>query len=154
MLSQGVYQSSADVWSWAVCVWEILTLGEEPYGDMSADDVMDLLLTAQSRLAQPVNCPDDIHQVLLQCWAADALRRPDFAGLVQIMDGCLSEQGVEATVSSAKQAWAEQATFAAREETGRAARPLQAPEAAGTSGEGGGSLRKCRNSSVDRGADF
>ena len=77
-LSTGVYQSSADVWSWAVCAWKILTLGEEPYGDMSGDDVLDLLQNGGSRLAQPINCPDAVYEVLQRCWSLEPRQRPDF----------------------------------------------------------------------------
>ncbi len=95
-----------------MCAWEILTLGEEPYGDMSGDDVLDLLQNGGSRLAQPINFPDVVYEVLQRCWSLEPRQRPDFPPLLRILDSLDGSQATPAAelVTSGK-------TWAAEDDT-------------------------------------
>ena len=43
------------------------------------------MLDKGQRLKKPVNCPDSLYEVMVQCWNADGVRRPTFAELVMTM---------------------------------------------------------------------
>ena len=38
-LIEDKYSSKSDVWSFAVLVWELFTLGQDPYQDLNLDDL-------------------------------------------------------------------------------------------------------------------
>lgn len=46
-------------WSFGVLIWEMMSLGQQPYEEIDPYE-MDLYLKDGYRLAQPVNCPDDL----------------------------------------------------------------------------------------------
>ncbi|KFD59130.1 hypothetical protein M514_28691, partial [Trichuris suis] len=39
---------------------------------------MEKLLEEGHRMEQPVNCPDDMYSIMLDCWQAEPSKRPDF----------------------------------------------------------------------------
>lgn len=75
------FSSSSDVWSFGVVLWELATYGaQRPYGNMSLTQLL-AYLRAGNRLGRPRGCTDALHDLMLQCWSADPLRRPTFASL-------------------------------------------------------------------------
>ncbi|KAJ8678681.1 hypothetical protein QAD02_014468 [Eretmocerus hayati] len=75
-LIDGVFTSQSDVWAFGVLMWEITSLGQQPY---QARDNLEVLhhVRAGGRLPKPLNCPPRLHQLMLSCWAA-AETRPTF----------------------------------------------------------------------------
>ena len=72
----GIFTSRSDVWSFGVIMWEITSLGEQPYTAKTNSEVINYV-RAGGRLPKPLNCPPTLHQSMLRCWsAADA--RPNF----------------------------------------------------------------------------
>jgi len=82
----GTFSSASDVWSYGVTLWEIFTLGEMPYGDMSGQEVLEMLDQKGERLAKPAHCPDDVYKVMLQCWQYEPSQRPTFRRLHELFD--------------------------------------------------------------------
>lgn len=75
-LVDGVFTSQSDVWAFGVLMWEITTLGQQPYPAMTNFEVLHHV-SAGNRLPRPLNCPPALHQLMLSCWSvADA--RPSF----------------------------------------------------------------------------
>ncbi|XP_014482097.1 PREDICTED: proto-oncogene tyrosine-protein kinase ROS isoform X2 [Dinoponera quadriceps] len=75
-LVDGVFTSQSDVWAFGVLMWEITTLGQQPYPAMTNFEVLHHV-SAGNRLPRPLNCPLALHQLMLRCWSvADA--RPSF----------------------------------------------------------------------------
>ncbi|KAG7201761.1 hypothetical protein KM043_004482 [Ampulex compressa] len=75
-LVDGVFTSQSDVWAFGVLMWEITSLGQQPYPARTNLEVLDHV-RAGGRLPKPLNCPPALHQLMLRCWsAADA--RPSF----------------------------------------------------------------------------
>ncbi|XP_031846803.1 receptor protein-tyrosine kinase sevenless isoform X3 [Nomia melanderi] len=75
-LVDGVFTSQSDVWAFGVLMWEITSLGQQPYPARTNLEVLHHV-RAGGRLPKPLNCPPALHQLMLRCWsAADA--RPSF----------------------------------------------------------------------------
>ncbi|XP_025267511.1 protein sevenless-like [Camponotus floridanus] len=70
------FTSQSDVWSFGVLMWEITSLGEQPYSAKANEEVINYV-RAGGRLPMTLNCPSPLYQLMLSCWsAADA--RPNF----------------------------------------------------------------------------
>ncbi|XP_019752747.1 tyrosine-protein kinase RYK isoform X2 [Hippocampus comes] len=80
------FSSPSDVWAFGVTLWELMTLGQTPYVDIDPFE-MSAYLKDGYRIAQPINCPDELFAVMACCWALDPEERPKFQQLVQ----CLTE---------------------------------------------------------------
>ncbi|XP_073931842.1 proto-oncogene tyrosine-protein kinase ROS isoform X2 [Castor canadensis] len=76
-LMDGIFTTQSDVWSFGILIWEILTLGHQPYPAYSNLDVLDYVQTG-GRLEPPRNCPDDLWNLMTQCWAQEPEQRPTF----------------------------------------------------------------------------
>ncbi|KAL1770156.1 proto-oncoprotein tyrosine-protein kinase ROS [Sigmodon hispidus] len=76
-LMDGIFTSQSDVWSFGILVWEILTLGHQPYPAHSNLDVLNYVQEG-GRLEPPRNCPDDLWNLMSQCWAQEPDQRPTF----------------------------------------------------------------------------
>ncbi|KAJ8038849.1 Myoblast growth factor receptor egl-15 [Holothuria leucospilota] len=87
----GICSSEGDVWSYGVVLYEVFTLGGTPYPGIAGR-----LLVAQLkegfRMEQPEGCPDDIYNVMLQCWQEDPMSRPRFQTIVESIDAMLVER--------------------------------------------------------------
>lgn len=79
----GTFSSRSDVWSYGVTLWEIFTLGDMPYGEMTSQAVLEMLEQREERLAKPARCPDDVYSVMMQCWQYEPAHRPAFQQLHQ-----------------------------------------------------------------------
>uniref|UniRef100_A0A7M4FX16 Tyrosine-protein kinase RYK n=1 Tax=Crocodylus porosus TaxID=8502 RepID=A0A7M4FX16_CROPO len=80
------FSNASDVWAFGVTLWELMTLGQTPYVDIDPFE-MAAYLKDGYRIAQPINCPDELFAVMACCWALDPEERPKFQQLVQ----CLTE---------------------------------------------------------------
>ncbi|XP_047414156.1 proto-oncogene tyrosine-protein kinase ROS isoform X2 [Sciurus carolinensis] len=76
-LMDGIFTTQSDVWSFGILIWEILTLGHQPYPAHSNLDVLNYVQTG-GRLEPPRNCPDDLWNLMTQCWAQEPDERPTF----------------------------------------------------------------------------
>ncbi|XP_006157931.1 proto-oncogene tyrosine-protein kinase ROS isoform X2 [Tupaia chinensis] len=76
-LMDGIFTTQSDVWSFGILIWEILTLGHQPYPAHSNLDVLNHVQTG-GRLEPPRNCPDDLWNLMTQCWAQEPDQRPTF----------------------------------------------------------------------------
>jgi len=76
----GVFSEKSDVWSYGVVLWELITLGKQPYSDIDSSKMEDHLIKG-NRLSQPKNCPDEMYTIMRLCWREDPNERPDFSGL-------------------------------------------------------------------------
>ncbi|XP_025267237.1 proto-oncogene tyrosine-protein kinase ROS-like [Camponotus floridanus] len=75
-LIMGIFTSQSDVWSFGILMWEITSLGEQPYSAKTNEEVINYVRDG-GRLPMTLNCPSPLYQLMLRCWsAADA--RPNF----------------------------------------------------------------------------
>lgn len=79
------FSTASDIWSFGVLLWELLTLCQQPYADIDPFE-MSAYLQDGFRLAQPVNCPDELFTVMACCWALAPNERPTFSQLSVFMN--------------------------------------------------------------------
>ncbi|KAK0161869.1 hypothetical protein PV327_008274 [Microctonus hyperodae] len=75
-LMDGVFTTQSDVWAFGVLMWEITSLGQQPYPARTNLEVLHHV-RAGGRLPKPLNCPSGLHQLMLRCWSS-ADCRPSF----------------------------------------------------------------------------
>ncbi|KAM3967419.1 SH2 ankyrin repeat kinase [Aphomia sociella] len=79
----GTFSHASDVWSYGITLWEMFSLGNQPYGEMRGAEAIQLVESGQ-RLERPSKCPDEIYNVMLDCWAYNPDQRPTFTKLVDV----------------------------------------------------------------------
>jgi len=84
-----VYTTQSDVWSFGVVLWEIFTMGGSPYPGLPMENLFDFLKNG-GRMQQPATCPDELYQVMVQCWEDSLYERPHFHELVSQLERILS----------------------------------------------------------------
>ncbi|XP_037092343.1 fibroblast growth factor receptor 1-like [Pollicipes pollicipes] len=82
-LSDRLYTTGSDVWSFGVLLWEIMTMGCVPYPTVSSVDELGDWLRQGRRMARPAACPASVDDVMLDCWSLEPAERPSFGRLVQ-----------------------------------------------------------------------
>ncbi|XP_077408357.1 protein tyrosine kinase 2 beta, b isoform X2 [Vanacampus margaritifer] len=75
------FTSASDVWMFAVCMWEILSRGQQPFFWLENRDVINQLEQG-IRLPKPDDCPPALYSLMTRCWSYDARERPNFTELV------------------------------------------------------------------------
>ncbi|CAL8384616.1 unnamed protein product [Arctogadus glacialis] len=88
-LSESVYTTKSDVWSFGVTMWEIVSRGRNPYAGVQNHELHDLL-TGGQRLKKPKDCDDNLYEAMRTCWHPDPAQRPGFAELSSRLKEMLS----------------------------------------------------------------
>ena len=93
-LSDGVFTSDSDVWSYGVVLYEILTLAEIPYQGYSNEDVLNYVLR-KGVLAIPPNSPDYMAKLMEKCFKWRPNERPTFMEIVAELEPFLGQDFCE-----------------------------------------------------------
>nr|CAA64146.1 receptor tyrosine kinase [Danio rerio] len=75
-----IYTTQSDVWSFGVLLWEIVTLGGNPYPGIAPERLFNLLKTGY-RMEKPENCTDEMYNLMLRCWKQESDKRPTFSDI-------------------------------------------------------------------------
>ena len=82
---QGKFSTRSDVWSFAVTLWEVLSLArQQPFDSLNNDQVIDNCghylhdNPCKVLLPCPPLCPKEIYDLMRECWNRDELQRPSF----------------------------------------------------------------------------
>ncbi|XP_072757201.1 proto-oncogene tyrosine-protein kinase ROS-like isoform X2 [Anoplolepis gracilipes] len=75
-LIDGIFTSQSDVWAFGVVIWEIMSLGEQPYPAKNNDQVLEYVRSG-GKLSKPLNCPLTLYELMQHCWNV-ANDRPNF----------------------------------------------------------------------------
>ncbi|XP_056283389.1 protein tyrosine kinase 2 beta, b isoform X2 [Pseudoliparis swirei] len=75
------FTTASDVWMFAVCMWEIMSCGQQPFFWLENRDVINQLEQG-IRLPKPDHCPPALYSLMTRCWSYDPRERPSFTELV------------------------------------------------------------------------
>ncbi|XP_030638640.1 protein-tyrosine kinase 2-beta [Chanos chanos] len=75
------FTSASDVWMFAVCIWEIMSRGQQPFFWLENKDVINQLEQG-IRLPKPEQCPPTLYSLMSRCWMYNPRERPKFTELV------------------------------------------------------------------------
>lgn len=84
-LADRVFTVKSDVWAFGVTMWEIATRGMTPYPGVQNHEIYDYLLEGH-RLKQPNDCLDELYNIMLSCWCAEPVDRPDFTKVKEMLE--------------------------------------------------------------------
>ncbi|KAH0794504.1 TKL family protein kinase [Histomonas meleagridis] len=80
------YDEKVDVYSFAVLLWEMLLLKEQPYPGMSQDQVVMAVIQQKIRPQIPSNYgPPQLINLITKCWDEDPKERPSFTTICQCL---------------------------------------------------------------------
>ncbi|CAD6198571.1 unnamed protein product [Caenorhabditis auriculariae] len=74
------FTSSSDVWSFAILLFELFSLGESPYPAIQPTDMISHL-EGGNRLPQPEKCPNEVYAIMENCWNVLPAERTTFPRL-------------------------------------------------------------------------
>ncbi len=73
-------RQARDVWSLGVVLWELMTDGEVPYGDVDQATAL-MWISGGKTLPQPAGCHPLIYTLMQACWHLDPSDRPSMDAL-------------------------------------------------------------------------
>jgi serine/threonine protein kinase len=97
-LAEAKFSHKSDVFAFGVLLWEVLALGQTPWGAFGVKDFVDALSRGE-RLQFPPAVADDsvaqsVYSVCIRCWTTEPRKRPPFVQLA-------TELAVQVTVAAA-----------------------------------------------------
>uniref|UniRef100_H3AN63 receptor protein-tyrosine kinase n=1 Tax=Latimeria chalumnae TaxID=7897 RepID=H3AN63_LATCH len=90
-LNYSVYTTNSDVWSFGVLLWEIVSLGGTPYCGMTCAELYEKLPQGY-RLEKPLNCDDEVYDLMRKCWHEKPYERPSFCQILVSLNRMLEER--------------------------------------------------------------
>ena len=67
------YSTASDVWSYAMVLYEIWSVGKKPFQELNNSDVITRLQSHQC-LAPPPGCPRQVYALMVDCWSVTIYR--------------------------------------------------------------------------------
>ncbi|CAB1330526.1 unnamed protein product, partial [Coregonus sp. 'balchen'] len=74
------FTTASDVWMFGVCVWEVMSLGQQPFFWLENGEVINQL-EGGVRLPKPPSCPPTLYTLLSHTWSYEPHTRPSFTQL-------------------------------------------------------------------------
>ncbi|XP_065357936.1 vascular endothelial growth factor receptor 1 isoform X3 [Calliphora vicina] len=92
-LSDHIFSTYTDVWSYGIVLWELFSLAKVPYPEIDANQSLYLKLKDGYRMEKPPYANDDLYDIMLECWSTNPERRPLFNVLKERFAIMLGEEG-------------------------------------------------------------
>ena len=82
------FSSASDVWAYGITIWELYTLGQKPYFNLSNQDVLIKIAEEKLNLVSqiPDTCPGRLQHILKKCWHYEPENRYNFQEIVEILE--------------------------------------------------------------------
>ena len=74
LFSDSIFTEKSDVWSYGVCLWEMLTLGSTPYSTVENNE-LEAYLESGKRLRISSFVPEKLENLINNIWAFEAKGR-------------------------------------------------------------------------------
>ncbi|XP_008945828.1 PREDICTED: tyrosine-protein kinase STYK1 isoform X2 [Merops nubicus] len=87
----------ADVWSFGILLYEMITLGAPPYPEVPPSDILSYL-QRQNIMKQPSSCRQAMYGIMKSCWQWNAANRPSPADLIQALQTAMKTSNDHAVV--------------------------------------------------------
>uniref|UniRef100_A0A8C2E9Z8 Activated CDC42 kinase 1 n=1 Tax=Cyprinus carpio TaxID=7962 RepID=A0A8C2E9Z8_CYPCA len=84
-LKTRTFSHATDTWMFGVTLWEMFTYGQEPWLGLNGSQILHKIDKEGERLPKPEDCPQDIYNVMMQCWAQKPDDRPTFVALREFL---------------------------------------------------------------------
>ncbi|XP_029966560.1 tyrosine-protein kinase Blk-like [Salarias fasciatus] len=81
----GTFSIKSDVWSFGILLTEVVTYGRIPYPGMTNPEVI-RSLDRSYRMPSPDGCPEELYEIMLNCWKEKPEERPTFDFLQNILN--------------------------------------------------------------------
>ncbi|CAO4381140.1 unnamed protein product [Caenorhabditis nigoni] len=86
------FSEQSDVWSYAVSVWQLWTLGKTPYEDV---ENVEEFIENECRLPKPEYAHQEVYKYLLECWKIEKLERPTFSKITEFFENHMDKHGIQ-----------------------------------------------------------
>lgn len=80
-LQNGKYSIESDIWSFGVFCWEVFSFGKQPFDTLTDEQILEQIPHGLRLLMPEAGCPDDLYQLMLNCWNMNPDKRPKFSHL-------------------------------------------------------------------------
>ncbi|XP_065217755.1 fibroblast growth factor receptor homolog 1-like isoform X1 [Planococcus citri] len=77
------YTTQSDVWSFGILLWEIVTLGGNPYPSINNFTALHHALHQNYRMEKPPNTSTQVYNLMLDCWKSEPEDRPNFSTIAE-----------------------------------------------------------------------
>jgi len=76
------YTLATDVWAYGILLWEIFSAGKMPYAGMTNAETKAQVINNNYRMPAPSGTPEQIQQLMAECWQYQEKDRPTMADIV------------------------------------------------------------------------
>ena len=70
------------MWAFGVLVWEVYSLGQQPYYGSPNELVVEMICSGQTLSKPSEFCPDDMYELMSSCWSKETENRPEFGEIL------------------------------------------------------------------------
>lgn len=84
-MKDGKFTLKSDVWAFGVVLYEMLTLGQQPYAGLANSQVFSYVCVQKRVMARPKNCPNIFYTMMRACWMFESRDRPCFWQIVEYL---------------------------------------------------------------------
>jgi serine/threonine protein kinase len=79
------YEESADIYSYGMIVWEMMT-GEIPYYGLTPNQIIGIVADCRKIVEIPKNANPYLKKIAKSCLIYDAIKRPNFHQIIKYLD--------------------------------------------------------------------